>query len=52
MSKERPSYEAMIYARHLLLEIEHARFGGPFHPERWLRKVADELGFDVVERGD
>ena len=38
MSKERPSYEALIYARHLALEIERARFGGPFDPERWLRK--------------
>lgn len=53
MSKdERPSYEALMYARHLALEIERARFGGPFDPERWLRKVADEMGFDVVKRED
>lgn len=54
MSKgERPSYEAWINSGYLAGAIDHARLGHDTEKvEYWLRKTADELGYDVVKRRD
>lgn len=52
MADERPSYEAWLYACRLSRAIDRARYGRTVHMvEHDLRRVADELGFDVVKRG-
>lgn len=53
MADERPSYEAWLNANHLARTIDRAMYGrDPHMVEHYLRKVADELGFDVVKRGE
>ena len=54
MADERPSWDACLHARHLARAIDrsHHWFYDPEQIEHHLRKVADELGFDVVKRGE